>query len=130
MLSILIADDDLDGCDALVRFLRHHGYQVTCVPNGRQALGLLLTAAPDLLVLDLRMPEMDGFTLLEVIRSYLQWSDLPVLLVTGYCDDATQPRASFFGVKAVFKKGDYSFEDLLKCVREYVPLDPPPVLPN
>lgn len=121
MAHILLVDDDPDACEVIARLLEQGGYRVRTAPNGREALGALVSDTPDLLVLDLRMPEMDGLTLLEVIRSYLRWSDLPVIIVTAYANDPSATRASQLGVKHVFSKANYRLEDLLARVREYVP---------
>lgn len=121
MASILLADDDVDGCDVVARYLRQHGHRVTCAPNGREALGLLLTSQPDLLLLDLRMPEMDGIALLEVVRSYLRWHTLPVIVLTGHLDSFAMTRISQLGVRTVLEKTKYHFDDLLAVVRELLP---------
>lgn len=122
MAHILLVDDDPDACEVVSRLLKQDGYQVRSAPNGREALAALVSHTPDLVVLDLRMPEMDGLTLLEVIRSYLRWSDLPIIIVTAYANDPSATRANQLGVKHVFSKANYRLEDLLARVREYVPL--------
>src|SRR5207244_2018001 len=71
MPQILIVDDEPDSCEFVSRFLQMHGYQTRCVPNGRDALGLLLHNGFDAVVLDVRMPELDGISLLQILRSYL-----------------------------------------------------------
>ena len=126
MAHILIVDDDPDACEVASRLLTQNGYEVRSVPNGREALAELVSDTPDLVLLDLRMPEMDGLTLLEVIRSYLRWSDLPVIIVTAYANDPSATRAAQLGVRHVFSKANYRLEDLLARVREYVP---PPAAP-
>jgi CheY-like chemotaxis protein len=127
MPHILIVDDDPDACEVATRLLAQDGYEVRSVPNGREALAELVSDTPDLVLLDLRMPEMDGLTLLEVIRSYLRWSELPVIIVTAYANDPSATRAAQLGVKHVFAKANYRLEDLLARVREYVPPPGQPV---
>ena len=118
MASILIGDDDLDGSEAVATFLRRAGHRALCVPNGREALAMLTGAAPDLLILDVRMPEMDGVSFLEVLRSYLRWQHIPVVLMTGYPDGPDVDRATGLGAAKVFVKGAYHLKDLLACVQE------------
>ena len=66
--------------------LETRGHATKCIPNGREALASIITAPPDLVVLDLFMPEMDGPGLLEVLRSYLRLQALPVIIWTGLPD--------------------------------------------
>jgi CheY-like chemotaxis protein len=116
MASILIVDDDPDGSEPVARFLRKSGYRVVTVPNGREALSMLTGALPDLIILDMRMPEMDGAHFLEVLRSYLRWQDVPVILVTAYPEDPGIAHAAELGVTEVFRKGDLDLEELVATV--------------
>jgi hypothetical protein len=86
MASILIVDDDADGRDALCQFLKRSGYQVERVSDGRDTLAAVLAQTPDLIVLDMFMPQMDGGGLLEILRSYLRVQSLPVVILTGLPD--------------------------------------------
>src|SRR4051812_35619962 len=86
MAHILVVDDDADGRDALCAYLLKKGYTSECVPSGREALSAILARTPDLLVLDLLMPGMNGTALLEVVRSYLRLQSLPVIVLTGLPD--------------------------------------------
>src|SRR6476660_5031137 len=112
MAQILVVDDDADTAEATAQFLRRSGHQVRSVPNGREALAALSEAVPDVAVLDVRMPEMDGITFLEVMRCYLRWEAVPVILITGYPDDPRLARAHKLGVKRVFTKADFQLKAL------------------
>ena len=116
MASILIVDDDLDGSEAVARALRKSGHRAVCVPNGREALAMLTGALPDLVILDVRMPEMDGITFLQVLRSYLRWQHLPVILLTAFSQGPHIAQAAKMNVNEVFCKGQYEFRDLLASV--------------
>lgn len=70
MAKILVVDDSEDSRETLAAYLRKFDHDVTCVPNGREALSHVLATLPDVILLDLLMPEMDGPSFLEVIRSY------------------------------------------------------------
>ncbi|MDB5330100.1 MAG: cheA [Phycisphaerales bacterium] len=119
MAAVLVVDDDPDGCEAVMLALRKSGKAVRTAPNGREALAALIDAAtPDVVVLDVRMPEMDGLQFLEVIRSYLRWSHLPVVLLTAFADPAVLERVEELGVKHVFVKANYQMSELLACVEE------------
>jgi CheY-like chemotaxis protein len=116
MSYVLVVDDDPDGRDAVARYLERSGHHVQCVPNGREALNALSETTPDVVVLDVMMPELDGITFLEVIRCYLRWSSVPVILLTALPSGPHLDRAAEYGVKHVFLKGDYRLADLAAAV--------------
>jgi CheY-like chemotaxis protein len=96
----------------------------------------LTTKTPDVVVLDLRMPEMDGITFLEVIRCYLRWSTLPVIVLTALPDGPTIVRAEQLGVRYIFRKSQFRLEDLAHAVEQCLPesgygaTPPPPITPD
>jgi CheY-like chemotaxis protein len=82
--SVLVVDDDASVREPLSKLLTDAGYQVRTANNGKQALELLNDGAnPQLVVLDLMMPEMTGFELIKEVRSNPRWNDLPLIVVTG-----------------------------------------------
>src|SRR5688572_31240733 len=93
MAKILVVDDGEDARESLADYFRGLGHAVTCVPNGREALAKVLTDRPDVVLLDLAMPEMDGPSFLEVVRSYLRLQSLPVVVLTGLSDSPMVDRA-------------------------------------
>ena len=116
--SVLVVDDEADGSDAVVRYLTKVGNAVRSVPNGREALLALTEDTPDVVILDLRMPEMDGITFLEVIRCYLRWSYLPVIVLTALPEGPTIIRAEQMGARHIFRKATFRLEDLARAVAE------------
>jgi CheY-like chemotaxis protein len=118
MGSVLVVDDDADSRDVVSRLLGRAGYTVRSAVNGRDALIAVTTAPPDVIILDAMMPEMNGVEFLQVIRSYLRWSTLPVILLTAYPQGPHIDRAADLGVKRIFFKPDYRFDDLLHCVNQ------------
>ena len=121
MGRILIVDDDVDTSDMMATYLRKAGHQVRSVPNGREALSAIAERMPDLAILDVRMPEMDGIAFLGVLKCYLRWESLPVILISGYADDPSLARAEQLGVKKTFLKADFRLADLLDAVNQYAP---------
>jgi CheY-like chemotaxis protein len=71
-----------------------------------------------LVILDMRMPEMDGVSFLEVLRSYLRWQHVPVILVTAYPEGPDIDHAAELGAPDVFRKGDLGFDELLAVVEQ------------
>jgi DNA-binding response OmpR family regulator len=84
MTSILLVDDEKMITDALARALTQAGYQVTVADNGRDGLALAREKQPDVVVLDVMMPEMDGW---DVCRALRQDSTVPILMLTALGDE-------------------------------------------
>ena len=80
---MLIADDNADMREYLTNLLRSSGYEVSDVADGRQALEAIRIQAPDLLISDVMMPELDGLELLTALRRDLRTAALPVLLLSA-----------------------------------------------
>jgi CheY-like chemotaxis protein len=112
MAYLLLVDDDCDGSEAVATFLRRSGHQVDCVPNGHRAMAALTTNKPDAVILDVRMPKMDGIMLLEVMRSYLRWFEMPVVLLSAHITDEQADRAREMGVRHILHKTKTSLEEL------------------
>lgn len=81
--AILVVEDDDDTRSLLCRTLVTHGFKVQEAENGRVALEKLQSFKPSLLLLDLMMPEMDGFEFAEEFRRNEEWSDTPIIVVTA-----------------------------------------------
>src|SRR4051794_27870614 len=118
MPYLLVVDDDTDGRQALCQALTKKGHEVACAGNGREALASILSRMPDLVVLDLFMPEMDGPSLLEVLRCYLRLQSLPVLILTGLRDGPMIDRARYLKVNAILMKGKATLEEIGQAIRQ------------
>lgn len=79
-IKVLVVDDDENICDLLRLYLEKDGYTVRIANDGEQALKEFANFAPDLMLLDIMMPKMDGFKVLEEIRKH---SSIPVIMVTA-----------------------------------------------
>ncbi len=98
-------DDDRDMIKALSLMLRLLDYETRSFPNARRAARALLTGQrPDLLILDINMPEVSGLDLLEFIRSRRQWDGLPVIMFSSEAADVQVDHALALGADAyIFK---------------------------
>jgi len=81
--TILLVEDHEDSRDAFGQILASLGHRVLLAANGRQALEMLRTARPDLVLCDLRMPGMDGFEFVAALRADATRANLPVIALTG-----------------------------------------------
>jgi signal transduction histidine kinase/CheY-like chemotaxis protein len=117
LAQVLVVDDDPKIRDMLRRTLQKVGWTVAEAVNGRQALSQLERSRPALVLLDLMMPEMDGFEMLERMRREDAWRDIPVIIVTA--KDLTREEVDRLNgqVVKVLQKGTYRRRDLLDDVR-------------
>jgi signal transduction histidine kinase/CheY-like chemotaxis protein len=117
--TILLVDDEPDALRLFQRMLvaAERGYRVLRATNGRQAIDLLRTQRPDLVILDLVMPEMDGFQLLAEKKQDPQLRDIPVIVVSAR-DPAGQPIVS--QSLAVLRGGGISIHRLLATIEAMI----------
>jgi DNA-binding response OmpR family regulator len=81
--QILLVDDEPNIIIPIEFLMQQEGYQVTTAFNGREALSLLENATPDVVILDVMMPEMDGFEVAKRIRANPQLSDTRIIFLTA-----------------------------------------------
>lgn len=86
MASILVVDDMQANLDMLSDMLKRWGYRVRPAPNGRLALQAARSLPPDLILLDISMPDMDGFTVCEELKADPQLRDIPVIFLSGHSE--------------------------------------------
>jgi CheY-like chemotaxis protein len=122
---LLVVDDHADTRDSLCAFLKKFGHEVGTAANGDEAVTSILDRLPDLIILDLYMPQMDGVGLLDVLHSYSRLQSVPVVIWTAYPDSHMVTRAVRHGVTDILAKGRASFEDILTAVNRHLPAPPP-----
>jgi len=117
---ILIADDDTLFVDILRSGFEKHadGFTVTTVEDGKHTITMLTEHKPDMLILDLRMPNMDGFAVLEHMRN--NHTSVPVIVVTYYQDDQHKKKAQDFGVKSYLVKSEWKIEQLVGEIKKHL----------
>jgi CheY-like chemotaxis protein len=123
MASILVIDDNPKARKPLMKLLKSEGYRVTGASNSLEALTLARRSNPDLVLLDVMLPPMDGLTFLMLLREEPAGRETPVILLTGLSDPHTVARAKELGVKAHLVKSHFEPEYLLELVRKYTSHD-------
>jgi DNA-binding response OmpR family regulator len=114
--TILLVDDDQHLRKILADLLTHHGFAVLQAASGPDALALRLDPPPDLVILDLRMPHMDGIELARSLRQFPETADVPMLMLTVETDVERWRQAKEAGVGGYLLKPCEN-EDLLREVR-------------
>jgi DNA-binding response OmpR family regulator len=115
--TILVVDDTAVCRDPMERLLNAQGYAARTATNGLEALDVLRSFTPDLMLLDLAMPLMDGFELLGCLRRTPRLATLLVIVVTGETSPETQNRARELGARDVLFKGSFRTDELFTLIR-------------
>jgi len=113
MTEILLVDDDQNLCQLLREYLTGQGHAVYCAANGRAGLRALFEHKPDLMVLDVTMPQVDGWETLKRLR---EMSDLPVIMLTARDEEADILRGFSLGADDYVCK-PFSFAQLAARIR-------------
>ena len=113
--SILIVEDDLVMRDGIREILETKGYTVSVASNGREALQLLEKVAPELIVSDIMMPEMNGYRFYERVRENDRWLTVPFIFLTAKGEKADVLRGKSMGVDDYLTK-PFDPEELLVAV--------------
>ena len=120
-MKILLADDEREILEIYSAMLRGNGHEVICALDGKEALDLLAEGVFDLLVLDLFMPNLDGFKTLQTLRR--QGQAIPVIVMTGHYPNAVvAERIRGLKVAQVLRK-PVTISELLHAVNQVVSSD-------
>lgn len=119
MIKILVIDDDRMNCELIQSVFTRHGYQVLTATSGIEGLTLFRQQVPRVTILDLRMPEMDGLTVLKEIRAYDPHA--PVIILGGGATEEQENQARGLRVTDFIRKG-LSLDVLVECVNRVVQL--------
>ncbi len=117
---ILVVDDSITTRTLEKNILESKNYQVTVAVNGKEAWEILQKQSFSLIVTDVSMPVMDGFTLTEKIKKSDKWHDLPVIIVTSLGSDSEKARGVEVGANAYIVKNEFESGVLLDIVEQLV----------
>lgn len=118
--KILIVDDDPDILSLLGETLSSHGFECVLAKNGLEGLDLSLTANPDIILLDLRMPEMDGLTMLRELRKKENGKTTPVIILSTVNDEKSVSEALEWGVSDFLEKSKWDTAELLERIHSNI----------
>jgi signal transduction histidine kinase/CheY-like chemotaxis protein len=117
---VLLVDDDKDQRERLRGWLEGEQWAVQESGNGREALSRLQADKPDVILLDLMMPEMDGFAVVAALQKEPRWRDIPVIVITARDLDAKERERLNSGVQSVLVKETFRPADLVERIRRLV----------
>jgi CheY-like chemotaxis protein len=120
---VLVVEDTEDARDILARMLRLGGFTAITAEDGFAALQALEQGVPDLVLLDLMMPKMNGVELLDRLRHDPRWRNVPVILLTAMSEGRLITDAVNLGVQDVILKGSVNAFDLIERIARQLRTD-------
>ena len=113
---VLVVDDEPNIVMSLEFLMRRAGFEVAVARNGREALDALEGTPPDMLLLDVMMPEFDGYEVCERVRSRAEWNQTKIIMLTARGRDIERERGLSLGADAYVTK-PFSTRDLVEQVK-------------
>jgi two-component system cell cycle response regulator DivK len=104
MTTILIVEDNDDNARLMVRTLEPHGYRLLRAADGESGLQMAVDEAPDLILLDLGLPDLEGQTLAALIKGMSQLAQVPLVAVTAWPPDTARQMAEAYGCDGYISK--------------------------
>ncbi|MFN3587422.1 MAG: response regulator, partial [Moraxellaceae bacterium] len=115
--QVMVVDDSVTVRKVTSRLLERHGYDVLLAKDGMDAIAKLEDARPDIMLLDIEMPRMDGFEVASLVRHNPNLEDLPIIMITSRTGEKHRERAFQIGVNAYMGK-PFQEEQLLETIGE------------
>jgi CheY-like chemotaxis protein len=122
---ILVVDDDPDALDLAVAMIEGGGYEIETATSGREALDAIARHRPDAIILDLMLPEMDGFEVVHRMSLNSDWRSIPVILLTARDLSHEERRALDIGTARIIQKGGFGRDELLAEIKAVLGRDDP-----
>lgn len=122
MPTILFVEDTTEQRELVAMFLGMNGYQVEVANNGIEGLAQARELEPDLILLDLGMPKMDGYQMMEELRADETLKDIPVVVISAWAAVKHRERAEAAGADAFITK-PFELSHILTMVQKYAPPD-------
>lgn len=120
MKKIFIVEDEQSLRDILTMRLKEAGFEIEVAVDGAEALEKLKTIKPDIVLLDIILPKIDGFTILGKIKEDLTTRDIPVIMLSNLGQDADIKRALDLGAADYFIKAQHSLLEIVDLVKTFV----------
>ena len=117
---IMLIEDDKFLSSLIKVHLEKDGFTVIQAFDGEEAIGLLKTERPDLFVLDLIMPKVTGFEVLQTISTMPEFEKTPVIILSNLAQDSDIQKAKEYGAREYFVKVKISIDDILKKIKALV----------
>ena len=114
--KILIADDDEDFRLKMRGLLSLKGFDVLTAGNGEEALAMIKTVEPDLLILDLMMPEMDGASVTHDLSTRVSGKKIPIIIISGLCLNMPEQQLVDSSENVKFLRKPFEIDEILELI--------------
>jgi len=147
--KVLLVEDDFSLRDIYSARFQAEGYTLVTASDGEEALATAMREHPDLIVLDVMMPKISGFDVLDILRSTPETKDTKVIMMTALSGEGDRQRGEALGVNKYLVKSQVTLEDVVAAVKQVLggaaasgdakpaakaapqtPKNPPPAPPN
>lgn len=118
MSNVLVVEDEEFLVRALKDNLTIEGYTVNIAKNGGEAIKKIKKKKPDLILLDILMPEKDGFYVLEEVKNNPKWKLVPVIILSNLGEDTAIKRALEMGADGYFVKSQHPIQEVVEKVKD------------
>jgi len=119
MEKMIFLVDDTDSILTMAASVLDDDYRVLTMMSAEKMFSLLLKKQPDLIILDVEMPDINGFEAAEKLKENAAWQDIPIMFLTGYIDDSVRSRAEDFKALCVLDKSEID-SSLLSRVNDFL----------
>lgn len=124
MANVVFVEDDPVLQQTFTDFLKSEGYTVVSAMDGAEGLEAIQKTLPDLILLDLILPKMDGFEVLQAIKADTKTKDIPVIVLTNLEGTGDVEKALELGATTYLVKANYELDDILKKIKSVLPDGP------
>lgn len=121
MSTILLVEDDESLIDVYSIMLKHENFTVITARNGEEGLIIAKTQKPDLILLDIMMPKMNGLQALEILKSEEVTKNIPVLILSNIAESNQEENALKLGAQKYIVKSEYLPNELIKIIKDSLP---------
>ena len=118
--KILLVEDDQILAKLYQTKFQKEGYEIQLAYDGQEGLDKLKAFTPDIIILDLIMPRVDGFSFLQKVKPDPDLSKIPVLVLSNWGQESDIKRAQELGAKDFFVKADISLSQMIEKVKKYL----------
>ncbi|PIZ61640.1 response regulator [Candidatus Saccharibacteria bacterium CG_4_10_14_0_2_um_filter_52_9] len=117
---ILLVEDDDSLANVYVTRLQSEGFEVRRTANGEEALATALSYHPDLVVLDVMMPKVSGFDVLDILRNTPETANLKIIMLTALSQESDKERAQSLGADDYLVKSQVVIADVIERIRHHL----------
>lgn len=104
MKTILLIEDNADSARLVLRIMKPHGFRLLHAPDGESGLQMTVDEKPDLILLDLGLPDLDGQTLVGLIKAMPGMAQVPIVIITAWPHDTAEPMVKAYGCDGYIAK--------------------------